>query len=687
MPLHRALSGVLLLALAGPAPLFALKPIWDPVSPAELAEDKPKIEPEAAAEIISYSLEIDDRDKPRRTEIRRTRYKVYDPARSDEITRISTLTYGADQKSHLVAVRMTRPDGTTRELGRNDLLQRKVAEIGHANGILGALLSHDNTNIQQNFLAIPGVVAGAVIDVWESNDHLEAENWTMHSVQREGIPIRHFEYKSHYQANSTEHFHRYAVLNPSGGHLENDEKKSLLTYTAENLPSIYHESYASPESYHSLTLVESYEIGTHLLNQRSGKVPLPDPVPPTLGPWAFYSTEQDYFDADLGYPTRKVKAKAAELIAGAGSEREKGRRIFDFVRDVYQKFHRRADLENWYTRYVESVDELIDLDKIDSTIIRVSDFPYLYIALLRAAGLECHSVFHAYRTSLPFQTNMVSEQYLDFQTVAVKVEGKWELSVPWLNVPYAFGEIPWDVENQPALMAMPRQQVFLNVPSPPPEESKSEISADLTLDETGDLHGDCVLSLTGHRAQELRETLAATDREHWWSVAAEQFQLWNSMATVTTQAVLGFDQPDAPMQIRASIRWPAYATVLPDRLILVPAVFGAGHAPMFNESTRHTSVFFSYPFLDAEHITIHLPTGFSPGPAIQPIASSRAEFSYALTIKPDAALRTLDVDRRFLSRTVNIPVTDYPKARDWLRRVSVADQIELALPQAGKTAP
>ena len=396
--------GLFIVPLVLARPLSAASPQWEPVTPAELSDDKPKLEPEAAAEILRYRLEIDDSHLERRDRLTQIRYKIYDPGRAVDVTRVARFWGGRVNRDYRIVARLTLPDGTSRIFDEHDLRKRSVAEEGRANGILGMIHTQSDWSIEEKFLAVTGVVKGSVLDVWEWEPGLERTDWHMNAIQRPDTPIRQFEYVSRYKPD-TDTLHRSFVLNPCGGQMTHDEKAGMLRFVAQNLPSIRREPLAPPDTYFSLTIIETYESKRRQVYRRNLSVPMPGSVSPSLGPWAFISTALDFEDADQGYVTKRVKAKAAELVAGITEPREKARRIYDYVQGLYQRFSKRADLENWYTRYVESVDELINLDKIDSTIIRSGDFHYLFVALARSAGLECHSVFHPLRTAFPFRVD------------------------------------------------------------------------------------------------------------------------------------------------------------------------------------------------------------------------------------------------------------------------------------------
>ena len=430
-PLCLAISFVAAVAVR---PVSAVSPKWDPVTPAELSEEKPQIEAEAAAEILTYRLEIDDTNSvayidgaygqmpdgtPRETRDVTTsiRYKIYAPAKA-VIGHHLFGWRGSGEGPRTIITRswlvMTLPDGTSRVFDKHDMRGTwNVAEFGHANGIL-SLLGSDKLNvIQEQFLAVTGVVKGAVLDVWEYVPNIQKTDSMVNTVQRTDTPIRQFEYLSRYKPDSGIQ-HRYFVLNPCGGKMVHDEKAGTLRFTAQNLPSIHNEPFSAPDAYFSLTIIEAYEYLTRSLHPRSDHVKLPDSVPLSLGAWAFYSTARDYQDADKGFANKRVREKAAELTAGVQDPREKAKRIYDYVQGLYQRFAYRADLENWYTRYIEGTDELNDLDRIDSTVIQNEDFRYLFVrAQACSAGLECHSIFSPSRVHFPFTIGMVSESLLD----------------------------------------------------------------------------------------------------------------------------------------------------------------------------------------------------------------------------------------------------------------------------------
>ena len=395
------LAWIVPIALVLTRHLTGSDPPVDPVTPAELAEDKPKIEPEAAAEILRYRIEIDDSREWDRNITTQTRFKIYDPARAVGVTRLALFRSDRENDNHQIMARLTLPDGTSRIFDKHDLRERNVAEGGRANGILGRLHAISSWGIEERFLAVTGVVKGAVLDVWEWEPNLAKTVWHMNTIQRPDTPIRQFEYLGRYRPDK-EILHRGFVLNPCGGQMTHDEKAGIIRFTAQNLPSIRREPFAPPDTYFSLTIIETDDSLYRGLNRKNLRVPLPASVPLSLGPWAFFSTAQDFQDADKGYITKRVKAKSADLVAGAADPREKARRIYDYVRTLYQRYRNRVNLGG-SPDWVKSADELVDLEKNDEVFRtrRRLFLPICRARTFRRTGMPQRISSAANRVSVP----------------------------------------------------------------------------------------------------------------------------------------------------------------------------------------------------------------------------------------------------------------------------------------------
>ena len=110
-----------------------------------------------------------------------------------------------------------------------------------------------------------------------------------------------------------------------------------------------------------------------------------------------------------------------------------------------------------------------------------------------------------------------------------------------------------------------------------------------------------------------------------WRLTRSLLDLQNSSSEVRLLQVEGLDSPEEPVRLHAALRWPAYAPVMGDRLMFVLSVWREGQPPLLNSTTRTTPVFFPFPNLQTETITIHLPRGYRPGTLPKPITAHSGE--------------------------------------------------------------
>ena len=207
---------------------------------------------------------------------------------------------------------------------------------------------------------------------------------------------------------------------------------------------------------------------------------------------------------------------------------------------------------------------------------------------------------------------MVSEWFLRGRTLAVKTGDTWVLCDPCSEVPLAFNTVPWEIEGQPALLAMPQQQTFLNVPPSAPERSRTDTEVELDLDAEGNLQGQCTRTFTGHAAHAVRERLREAGQEEWWRLARSLLDLQNSSSEVRMQRVEGLDSPEEPVRCTRLFAGPRTPRLWRIGMMFVLSVWQEGQPPLLNKTTRTTPVFFQYPKAQSERITIHLPHGYRP---------------------------------------------------------------------------
>ena len=655
----------------------AKAPPWQPVSPAELAETAPKLEPEAAAEALVVSLEVDDSAFPQeRTITEYVRYKIFAPDKAEHITRISGIDRNVSQNKVDLRARLTLPDGTAREFGPESIKERTLSKKGQESGLLG-WLTNSNDAVKEKFLAVSGVEAGAVLEYRITRRLSSPPAISAFVVQREGIPVRSAVYFCRISRDTHDWGNRTFALNLGGGKLTEDQKAHTLTVTAENLPSILREPFVGPATDYALTIVSSYEKYDRLLLPRSGKVPVPGSVDPRLGPWAVHSTLVNWFERDRGYVTKRVKQLAEELTAGLTDPEAKARAIHVRVQNLYQQHRRRTGPRPPDRTVPESLDDVIDVEKKPEVIRNSEEFVWLAVALYRTAGFDCHTVMLPDRQFSRFNPQFVSPAFVPNLAVAIRFGEQWRFSAPQTVNRLPFGFLPWQQEAQAGLLALEKKQEFIKVPAAKPDQSVISSTGTFAVDTEGTLTGECTRTFTGQTAVDLRGLLRRSQKTRREEIAATKFGFDAKVAEVKVTKIDALDDAEQPLLLSAKIRWPGFATRTKNRLILRPAVFHIEAGSPFTATERRHPIHFPYRWQESDRVLIQLPAEFTPETPTIPAPNTGEVMSHELKLSYDHAKSQLHAARAFTSNVLDLAPDRYPPLKTWYDRVARADQHEI----------
>jgi hypothetical protein len=652
---------------------------WLPVTPEELSQAKPSLEADAPAEIVFWTVEVDDRQLPHeRTTTEYIRYKIFDPEKSDDVTRITDVQMDKSSRQTQMRARLILPNGKIQEFGKESIKERALAKQGREKGFLGWLTSSDQ-EVKQRFLAIPGVEAGAVLEYQSTRVERYPELVSMSLAQREGIPVRRFDYLCRVFEDEDEMYNQLFVLHPQTAKLNKDKKAHTVTLTATDLPSLKDEPFVGPMSDYALTLLICYDRVLLNLLPRSGKVPLPGKVDATNGPWSVYSTLMNWVERDRSVPTKRTTALAATITAGAKDEAEKARRIHRHVQAMHLRWTNRVSTKVAPDRQrsPDSLDDVVDWENQPEVNLRASDFLWLAISLYQAAGLEAHLILLPDRDFARFREVNVSSVFLSDWAAAVRLGGQWRFSFPTYSYELPFGLLPPQHEGQPGLLALDRKQEFVPVPPSPPEVTQVTTMGVFEVDQDGTLTGDCRRAFTGHRAAAIRAQLLAAAADKRDALARAKFDFDERIVEFTLTKTEGLNDCDKPLELTGKIRWPGFAVLTKDRLLIRPAVFRVDATSPFSSTDRRYPVHFRYRWQEVDRLAIRPPVGYEPEAPVGPVPMVGDTMSYQAQLSYDPAKRYLHLRRDFMCNLSDIEIKEYPVLKNWYDRLGRGDQHEI----------
>src|SRR5262249_38964252 len=194
----------------------------------------------------------------------------------------------------------------------------------------------------------------------------------------------------------------------------------------------------------------------------------------------------------------EVRRAATEAIGDASTPEQKLERLIAFgrrkIKTIYDDTTVRSEQERKKLKENRS-----PADTIKRGYGNGRDIDMLFAAMATAAGFETRLINLPDRGDMFFNPNLPDDYFLSVYDVAVKVGADWKFVDPSSNyVP--LGMLRWQQEGQQALLADPKDPVFINTPISPAESSMEKRTAKLRLSEDGTIEGDVRIEHTGHMA-------------------------------------------------------------------------------------------------------------------------------------------------------------------------------------------
>lgn len=384
----------------------------------------------------------------------------------------------------------------------------------------------------------------------------------------------------------------------------------------------------------------------------------------------------------------EVKQTAATITADAKTDDEKLQKLFEFCRT---KIKNTSDDASGLT--AEDRKKLKENKTPGDTLKRgsgtMADIDLLFAALAIASGYDARIVLAPDRGDLFFDRGLPNSYFLEPSNIAVRVGESWKFFNPGLNyVP--IGMLRWQEEGVESLITDPKQPAWVTSPVSAPEKSLIKRKATFTLAEDGTLEGDVEVEYTGHAGMEKKEDLdeeSATERE---DSLKEDVKAQLSTAELSKIRVENVTDYSTPFVFAYHIKIPGYAQKTGKRLFLQPAVFQHGIEPMFSSSGRKYPVYFHYPWMELDEITINLPAGFSLDNADAPAPFSGGQISeYKPSLKVTKDGRTLFYTREFVfgkGGNILFPVESYSALKTYFDVVNKQDNHTVTLKQTPASA-
>jgi Domain of Unknown Function with PDB structure (DUF3857)/Transglutaminase-like superfamily len=553
---------------------------WKPVDPADLALKSPRVDPAADAEALFWDMWIADEaannQYPFTTYSHYLRIKIFTDRGVKRFGTVDIEYHGKENITE-IAGRTIRPDGSIQELGHDAILNRVIEKKKHEKAHAVSF-------------AMPGVSVGSIIEYrWREYDTDSLANYVPLFAYRD-IPVEHLTF--HLKPLNSPYFPYTMKYRPFHVNLPpfKADSRGWFVSQLDNLAAFQEEEDAPPSS-ETCPWILIYYAEDHKENLDH-----------------YWKTEGKRLAAlyhDQIKVNGDVKSIAQEVTSGAKSPEEKLKLLTIYcqkkIKNVLSDETSDIDRQNFKP-------DRNSVDTLKRGIGTATDIRMAFAALAEAAGFDARLAFLCDRQTMIFHRELMIP-FLPKTDIAVDVNGKWKL----YDVTSRFlepGHLRWQEEGVSVLIADGKEPAWIATEFTPSDLSQYKHQGHVKLDEQGTLEGDLYDTLTGHPAEEWRETFSRSSTADRDKRLTEAIGLRLPGAEITELKSSEPGDLSSPVSIQYHIKVPGYATRTGKRLFFAPAVFETNEPARYTTSTRKFDIMFRYPWSEQEDISIKTPAGY-----------------------------------------------------------------------------
>jgi hypothetical protein len=440
----------------------------------------------------------------------------------------------------------------------------------------------------------------------------------------------------------------------------------IVRLEAQDIPAFQTEDFMPPEN--------EYKARVDFIYSREAFEPDSDKFWRTQGKRLNDSLE------DFIGKRKAMEQAVAQIVSAADSPEQKARKIYARVQQIrnlsYEVRRTQQEEKRAKEKEINNVEDIWKRGYGDGV-----QLTWLYLALVRAAGIEAYGVWASERSNYFFNPKLMDLNRLDANVVLLKLEGKDVYCDPGAAFT-PFGMLPWHETGVFGLRMDKDGGGWVQTSLPQSSASSIDRKARLKLDEsTGDLEGKLTLTFTGleamrRRIEERHED--ETDRKKYLEDQVREYIPVSIDVNLTNKPDWNASEP--PLIAEFDLKVPGWASAAGRRTLVPVGLFSATEKRLFDHSQRVHPIYFEFPFQKTDDVTIELPLGWVVNSAPPPRDENGKTVVYTLKVDHDAGAlhwtRSLRIDLLLVERKF------YPALRDFFQVVRTGDEAQIVLQSA-----
>jgi hypothetical protein len=651
---RRLLGLALTIALSGAIHAISIVSAdeWLPVSQEELKMTSVPEAPGAPAVILYRQVDRDDNAKTG-NEQNYVRIKIL----TEEGRKYANveIPYFHDQGNVIaIRARTVRPDGTVANFDGKAYDKMIVKARG--------------VKYQAKTFTLPDVQVGSIIEYRYAYDM--AENYVYDSkwILSDELFTKHAKFSLKPNKDFALRW-SWPVGLPQGTNAPKQEAStSILRMEAQNIPAFQIEDFMPPENALKFRVEFDYSEGQpetnpeHYWKQRgkslNGKVE------------SFVGKHKD------------LEQAVSQMVATSDSPELKAEKIYARVQQLRNTSYEveRTDQEQ---KRAKAKEASTAAELLRQGYGNGKDITWVYLALVRAAGIEAYPVWVSSRSEYFFNPQLMDANQLNANVVLVKLNGKEVYCDPGAAfVP--FGLLPWEETAVAGLKLDKDGGSWIKTTLPDSDVSKIERKADLKLSDDGTLAGKVTVTFSGLEALSRRVEMRNEDEPERKKYLEDQLREYvPSGIEVDLTNKPDWSSSTATLVAVYDLKVPGWASGAGHRALLPVGLFGASEKQLFEHANRVHPVYIHYPFEKDDDVTIELPLAWKVSSVPKELNADSKAVAYILKVQDDKG--TLHVTRVLRCNLISVEQKLYPALRAFYQTVRTGDEEQIVM-QPGAAA-
>ena len=401
----------------------------------------------------------------------------------------------------------------------------------------------------------------------------------------------------------------------------------------------------------------------------------------------YWKTEGKFFSKDVNrfaVAGVKMRSDIAALTAASDTPEVKARKLYAAAMKIentdFVSIHSQADDHAQGLREVRTAEDIWDRQRGSSDEIAMT-----YLAMLRQAGIQAYAMRVTDRDHNIFEPSYIDTSQLNDTIVIAAINGQEVFLDPGSRFcPY--GQLAWPHSWAKGIrQTSTGTAIAVSGPLKYQDTFLHRIAV-LTVQPDGMASGTVTLTYTGQAATAIRQRetgeAPADTRQRFEETLRAMLPGGMQLHVISME---NLEDGEKPLAVTFGVSGPI-GTVSGHRLLVSESLLRGDEPGRFTSPVRKNGVYFHYPYASTDVVQLQL----SPGIKLEALPQTQKTLvlgQFAYTIQATDKGDTVRLEREVAMNGLLVPVSDYPKLRQFFGDLRAADDNQLLLVRTAAAEP